>query len=336
MQFRNASQLEKNRGKFTVFVILIAIATVLAGCGGNNGGKSPAENKIAIAEQYGLAYAPLQIIRAQQILEQKLPGVEIEWLQLGNTAEIREAMLAGKLDAGFMAIPPFLIGWDKGMEWRIASGLSSSPVGLVTNKEDIRSLKDFTSTDRIVVPQPGSVQHILLAMASRRELGDSKKLDNLLVTMKHPDGMNALLSNKDITAHFTAMPYLYEELQNQGMRNILSGEEAMGREFTFIVGVTTKEFHDANPKGYKAFVESLQEAVEFILNNPEQTAEILAEEYKLSKEEVLNYLTFEDTEYSTTVKGIHEFAEFMTETGYLSKSLENVQDVLWEDVNYEN
>ncbi len=291
--------------------------------------------KISIAEQYGLAYAPLQIMKENKIMEKNLPDVEVNWEQLGNTAAIREAMLADKLDVGFMAIPPFLIGWDKGMEWKMASGLSQSPIGLVTYKEDIKTIKDFTKNDRIALPQPGSVQHILLSMACEREFSDAKTLDDLLVTMKHPDGMNALLGRKDITAHFTSPPYIFKELEQDGMHEILSGSEAMGRDFTFIVGVTTNKFHDDNPVVYDAFIKSLHDAIEFIHNNPEESAEILADQYKLPKEEVLEYITWEGMEYNSNIEGIYEFTDFMVRNGYISKKFDDIDDIIWEDVEYE-
>lgn len=326
--------LNRSQGYFILIFALI-ITFVLTGCG-SEGPQATKTPKISIAEQYGIAYAPLQIVKEKKLLEEKLPGIQVEWHQLSNTTEIREGMLAGKVDAGFMAIPPFLIGWDKGMDWKIATGLSSSPVGLVTSKPGVKSLKDITDADRIALPQPGSVQHILLAMAAERELGDAKKLDTLLVTMSHPDGMNALLAKKDITAHFTAMPYLTKELENKDIHQILSGQEAMGQDFSFIVGVTTKKLHDNYPSVYQAFVRAVAEAVEFINNNPEQAAAMLADDYKLSKEEVLQYLTYEGTEYSTKVKGIPQFAGFMARSGYLSKPLKQSKDVLWEDVSYED
>lgn len=317
--------------RLLIFGLLILL--IASGCGHRNNEPSE-ELKISIAEQYGLAYAPLQIMKEQKLMEKNLSGVKVEWHQLSNTAEIREAMLAGKVDAGFMAIPPFLIGWDKGMEWNIAVGLSSSPVGLVTNQERIKLLKDFKDTDRIALPQPGSVQHILLSMAAEQELGDANKLDNLLVTMKHPDGMNALLANNDITAHFTSLPYLALELENKDIHQVVSGREAIGEEFSFIVGVTTKKFHDINPEVHKAFIDSVQEAVDFINKDPEKAAEILDSYYELTPEEILKYLTYGDNEYSTTVKGVKVFSSFMARNGYLTRQVQQAQEVLWEDVKY--
>jgi len=324
----------KRHSLMRIICILLISLFILTGCKI----KSPVavkKSQIIIAEQFGLAYAPLQIMKKEGILEKHLLGVEIGWKQVENTAAIREAMLANKVDIGFMAIPPFLIGWDKGMEWKIASGLSSMAVGLVTYKEDIRSIRDFTDKDRIALPQPGSVQHILLSMAAEREFDNSHRFDNQIVTMSHPDGMNAILGKKDITGHFTSPPYLFKELEAEGMKQILDGREAFGKDFTFIVGVTTKEFHDKKPKEYQAFVKALEESISFINDNPEKSADLLAEDYGLSKEETLKYLRAKGTEYSEIVKGLHEFADFMERNDYISKNFEEIDEILWEDVPYE-
>ncbi|MEK6264482.1 MAG: ABC transporter substrate-binding protein [Clostridium sp.] len=315
----------------TIILSLIIGILALMGCSSKNDSK----NSISIAEQYGLAYAPLQIMKENKILEKNYPGVKIDWKQLGNTAAIREAMLSNQVEVGFMAIPPFLIGLDKGMEWKIASGLSESPVTLVTNSENIKSIKDFSESDRIALPQPGSIQHMLLAMQCEKEFGDAKKLDNLLVTLAHPDAMNALLSAKDITAHFTSPPYLFKELEQNSIHQILDGKDAIGADFTFIVGVTTNKFHEIKPELYKALVISIKESIVFMQNNPYKSAEILADIYKLSKDEVLQYITHKDMIYTQEVKGINEFVEFMKKNDYISKEYSDKSSMMWEDVKYE-
>lgn len=310
--------------------LLVLIMILSAGCA-----KPAVTKEITIAEQFGLAYAPLQIMKELKLLEKSQPGVTINWKQMGNTAAIREAMIAKEVDIGFMAIPPFLIGWDKGMEWKIAGGLSTSPVGLVTNRSGVASIKDLNENDRIALPQPGSVQHILLSMASERELGDSKKLDNMLVTMAHPDGMNALQAKKDITAHFTAPPYLSQELKDQDNRMILSGEQAMGGEFTFIVGVTSQSFYQDNPEGYKSFLKALDEAIAYIYNNKTEAVKILSKAYEMSEQEIEEYLDTEGVSYGTEVKGVKSFADFMQRNGYISKAPKDRKEIMWDEVNYE-
>lgn len=312
-----------------VLVYLLLVLTI-SGCS-----KPVSSNKLRIAEQFGLAYAPLQLVKELKLIEKNLPGAEIEWRQMGNTASIREAMVADEIDAGFMAIPPFLIGWDKGMKWKIATGLSASPVGLVVNRPDIKSLKDLTPTDKIAVPQPGSVQHILLAMACERELGDAKKLDNQLVTLAHPDGMNALISGKEIAAHFTSPPYLIRELEMAGMYQILDGKVAMGTEFTFIVGVTSEGFYTKKSKAYEAFVKSVEEAIKFINTDINSAAAILSKAYGMEEKELIKQLAWEGTGYSTAVHGIDQFAAFMKKTGYISKVPAGSNEIMWKDVNHD-
>lgn len=319
--------------KKLIIILAVMVVVLTAGCGKTE--TTAAKKSIRMAEQYGIAYAPVQIMKAQGLLEKNCPGIVISWEQMSNTAAIREAMVADRLDAGFMAIPPFLIGWDNGMDWKIATGLSAVPTGLVT-KTSINSLAELSEQDRIALPQPGSVQHILLAMACDREFGNPQKLDNQLVTLAHPDGMNALLSGGDVTAHFTATPYLEKELATPGFHQILTGKEAFGGDFSFIVGVTTKKLHDENPEVYAAFNQSLAEAIAFINEQPEAAAVILSEAYDLPEAEVLAYLTAPETEYSQTVKGLQTFSDFMLKTGYLKKSFENPEAVIWEQTDYED
>ncbi len=291
-------------------------------------------NDISIAEQYGLAYAPIQVMKERQMLEKKLPeDTIINWVKLVNTAAIRESMIVGDVDVGFMAIPPFLIGWEKGMEWKISTGLTCSPIGLITYKEDIKTLHDLSPQDRIALPQPGSIQHILLSMAAEKMLGDAQRFDNQLISMSHPDGMQALIVKQDVSAHFTAPPYLNQELKIEGMHQILSGKEAMGKDFSFIVGASTLRFHDNNKELYDIFFTTLNEAITFINVHPQEAATLLSEIYDMSPEETLDYL--KDMEYTTTVKGIFEFSDFMVQNGYLEHSFGHVDEVLFKGVAYE-
>lgn len=311
-----------------IFILNITVLLSMVACS-DQGPSNKTKYQITIAQQYGLPYAPLQVVKELGLIEKNLVGVKVNWKQLGNTAAIREAMLAGELDAGFVAIPPFLIGWDKDMDWRIACGLSTSPVGLVTYRDDIQSIKDFTTKDRIALPQPGSIQHILLSMACEKLFNDSQKLDNLLVTMAHPDGMNALLARREVTAHFTTPPYLFRELESEGMKQILDGQDAMGEEFTFIVGVTTVQLYKDKPEVYKAFTESIGEAIEYMNDKPEQTAAMLATAFDMEQSEVTKYLNHPKMKYSLEVRGVMTFAEFMQRNGYISKSPANADEVIW-------
>jgi len=296
---------------------------------GNPSGDAP---KMRLAVQYGLGYAPLTIAQEKGFFERYLPGVEIEWKQFGSGGAIREALIAGELDAGVMGIPPFLIGWDKGAAWKVASGVCVMPLGLQTYQEDIETLADFSEGDKIAYPSPGSIQHILLSMAAEKQLGDATALDDLGVAMAHPDGASALLSQREIAAHFTSPPYIFQELSGDNIHQVVDGTEAFGTEFTFLVAVATEDFYENNPRGYSAFVLGLADAIAFINENPEEAASILGPTFDLDEETTLEYLTWTGMNYTTTPYGLLGFAPFMKQAGYVEKVPEQLSEVAWSNV----
>lgn len=328
--------MRKTRFLAILALIIFVMAAFLTGCQKKTSDNTVLPQNVAaritIATQYGLGYAPLQIMEEKSLIEKYLPGAQVEWKQMGTGPEIREAMVAGQVDIGFMGISPFLIGWDKGVKWKIATASCSQPLTLMTYKENIKSLKDFGSEDKIATPAVASIQHILLSIAAKRELGDARALDNNMISLTHPDAATALKAKKDITAHFASPPYLFEELADPGLKKVLTGEEAFGGEYTFIFGVATEKFHDENPAAYAAFIAAFNEAVAFINSQPEEAASILAPKYKLSQEEVYKYITWEGTNYCSTPYGMMYFAQFMKEAGYIAKMPSDIGDIAFENV----
>lgn len=293
------------------------------------GAAQPAE-KIRIAQQFGLVYAPLSIARELKIFEKH--GLQVEWRQLGSGAAVNEALIAGQVDVGFMGIPPFLIGWDKGVPWKVAVGFAEVPIVLVTYREDIKSLADFTSKDKIALPSPGSVQHLLLGMAAKRELGNAQALDSLLVAMAHPDGMAALLARRDITAHFTTPPYAFELLSRPGFHAVLTDQQAFGGRFSFNVGVVTQQFHDSRPRAYRQLVAAITEAMNWLETHKKEAAPILAPEFNLSTDKTYAYLTWPGVRYTVEVRGLMKFARFMHENGFIRRLPASLDDLAWENV----
>ncbi|HYH04316.1 MAG TPA: ABC transporter substrate-binding protein [Bacillota bacterium] len=288
-----------------------------------------AQPEIRIAGQFGLVYAPLMVAEKLQIFEKH--GLKPVWREYGSGAAVREALIAGEVDVGFMGIPPFLIGWDKGCPWKVAMGFVVVPVGLVTNDPAIKTLKDFKPDDKIAVPSPGSVQHILLAMAAKKEMGSPNALDSNLVALPHPDAMATLITKKGLSAHFTTPPYLFEELEQPGFHTVTDDVKAFGEPFAFNVGVATNQFH-RRLKHYQAFVKSIEDAMRRINRDPKNTARLLAKDFKLTPEKTYQYLTWPGMNYTTIPYGILGFAAFMKEIGYIKRVPVQLKEIAWENV----
>lgn len=324
----------------TLLVLTVILAVILAvfaaGCQGKNSQtKIQAEDEpelttVKVAKQFGLVYAPLMMAEQRDFFSKY--GLKVEWVTLGSGGTVREAMMSGDIDVAFMGIPPFMIGWDKGLPAKIAAGFCVVPVSLVSYDPDIKTIKDFRPEDKIAVPSPGSIQHILLAMALKRELGNANALDDQVVALPHPDGASALLAKKDIVAHFTTSPYLFQELEQPGYHMVLDGAQAFGDDFNFNVTLVTQAFHDNNPQGYAAFVQGLSDTMDWLNHNKREAAAALAPEFNLTPEKTYEYLTYEGVNYTTAPYGILGFSEFMVEAGYITKVPNDISEIAFENV----
>lgn len=301
------------RKKRSIFLCLAALLLSLSGCGRGD------ERVLRVAEQFGIAYAPLQVMKDEGLLEKALPGYEIEWVQLGGPAAIREGMLAGDIDIGFMGIGPMLIGVDTGMDWKCFTALSANEVSFVTNRADINSLADIGPNDRIAILSPGCTQHILLCMAAEQQLGDFNAFDTRLVSLSHPDGMSAMLAGGEIALHVTTPPYADLELES-GMHKILTGQDVMGAPFTFICGVADEDFYAGDRSAYDAFRTCLRAAMDEINADFPAAAERLAPVYGVDADMLLPEMRYNGTIYSMALSEVDEFAAAMARLGFLSKA----------------
>ena len=181
---------------------------------------------IRIAAQYGISYLPLTVIQAQHILErlaaQQGLDIKTRWLQFADGAAMNEALISGQLDIVSGGVAPMVLLWARtrdNLHVRGIAALNAMPLYLNAIDEDVHTIKDFTSHDRIAMPAAGvSIQAITLMIAAAQAFGqaDADKLNPLTVSMAHPDGMAALLARKaGITAHFTSAPFMYEELKSR-------------------------------------------------------------------------------------------------------------------------
>ena len=322
--------------KRILIMLLCGLIVSLSGCQSQNSSNvqedSQLPEKIILAEQFGLAYAPLQIMKEKAFLESVLKdngfkNIAIEWKQLGNTAAIRESMLSGDLDIGFVGIPPFLLGVENGMDWKMMCGISESRVSLITKDQKVQSLADLTLSHRIILPQPGSIQHILLQMAAEKQLGTAQAFDNQLLALSHPDGVTSFVSGDESILHFTTPPFIQSELAVEGAREILTGQEAFGDEFTFIVAICPERFTQ-NDLVYQSVVRALELSVQFMKENPEETISILAQAYEYPLDDLERYLESGQMAFSTEVHGVQTFIDFMLKNGDLKTNYDE-KDLFW-------
>lgn len=322
----------KKRMKKAVGILLAgAMVLGLAGCQGKQdaGGKNE-KVSIKVAYQYGLAYAPLTVMQEQGLIEKNYDGdIEVEWVNLNSGSAINEGFAAGDIDVAEMGTGPFVTGVTAGIPYKMYGTIAAQPHKLMTNNENIHSIKDITSDMKISVVNIGSYQHILLAMLAEKELGDAHALDDNLTAMAHPDGMTALLSGS-VACHLTTAPYIYQEEKEEGIHEVAGLEEIWPEGSVFNVGLISNELYEKHPDVYQAVVDATQEAMNYLNNNKEEAAEMLAQKQDVDAADMLDWMNKPGCVFDMKIPGVMDMAQFMADAGFIENAPESFEAITFE------
>jgi len=323
--------------RLTALVLSVAVARVAAAA-------EPGE--IRIAEQYGLAFLPLMIMRDQLILERRakalgLARLEVKWAKFGAVSAINDALLAGELDFAAGGVPSLVLLWSKTRGTpeavRGVAALGDIPNELIVSRPEVKSLRDFGPQDKIAVSAVKiSNQALALQMAAAQQFGEEnyEKLDPLTVAMAHPDAAIALLSGSgSITAHFSSPPFLQRELRAPNLHSILSTYDVLGGPATLNVIWTRATFRDRHPKTYQAFAESLAEAIDLLNRDKKAAAATYKRMTKDSESVEAITAMLEDPRlvFTLTPHRVLRTAEFMYKIGRVKH-----RPTSWKDLFFDN
>jgi NitT/TauT family transport system substrate-binding protein len=310
-------------------------------------GPAGAETKtVRIAKQFGISYLPLTVMEVNKLLEkhgQRL-GLDLktEWVQFVSGTPMNEAIISGNLDFASGGVGPLLTIWGKtrgNIGVKGVAAINAMPLYVNTINPAVKTIKDFTDKDRIALPAVKvSIQAVTLQMAAEKAFGPGQqdKLDNLTVSLSHPDGMANMLSGKsEITAHFTSAPFMYQELEDSRVRKVLDSYDVLGGPHTFNAVWASSRFYNENRKVVQAFIAALDDALEQIHSDPAGAASlwIKAENSKLPTAAAEKMVRAPENEWTAVPKKIMTYADFMHRTGTLAVKPASWQDVFFDDIH---
>jgi len=325
------------------------IAALMLGLAVAHASTAVAEVKeVRLSKQFGLGYLSMIVIESQKLIEKQaaaagLGDVSTVWMQHSGPNVQIDALLAGQVDFIGPGVPTLATMWDKTVgtpqEIRALIALQSMPYVLVTRNPNVKTIADFTASDKIALPAVKLTGHALvLEMAAAKLWGfeNYDKLDALTTSRSHADAAAALLSGmSEINSHFASSPFYYYELAKPGIRKVLHSYEVVGGKHTNGVLLAAKRFCDANPKSCAAVLAAFSEANAFIKANPRQAAEIYlaATKDKEPLESLEKRVTDPDVEYTTTPINVMAFVEFMHKVGRIKKKPESWKDLFFADAH---
>src|SRR3954471_12962543 len=136
-----------------------------------------------IARQFGLSYLPLILMQDGKLLEQegKARGLDLvpEWLTFTGGPPINDALISGNIDLAAGGVGPMLTLWGRtraNLKGRALAALGNMPVWLMTNRPEVKTIRDFGPQDRIALPGVKvSIQAVILQMAARQAFGPGEE-----------------------------------------------------------------------------------------------------------------------------------------------------------------
>lgn len=305
--------------------------------------------EVSISGQYGLPYLPFMVMEQEKLVEKHakilgMPELKVKWITLGGPAAGIDALLSGNLSYTGSGTTSLATLWDKTrgtpLEARAICAMQSMPFYLVTRNPKVKTIKDFTETDKIALPSVKVTQHaLILEMAAAKEWGDADyaRLDPLTVSMAHPDAMMAVLSGKgEVNSHFASSPFYYEELAHPGIHLVLKSYDVLGGRHTNGLLYTTTKFHDANPTVNKAVFAAFKEATEFIYAKPKAAAAIylaLTKDKRNSPETLEKWVLDPEVKYTQAPENTMLFVNFMHKMGRIKNRPASWKDLFFPEAH---
>jgi NitT/TauT family transport system substrate-binding protein len=324
--------------------LLLAIAALAAVIVATFAAAAPASReqagppaKLTIAYQPGLGYAPLILMKQLRTIEKRYPGTSVEWKVLASGTPITQGIITGDIHVGAVGTGPMLVGWARGVQWKVIAPLNLGDLWLMAKDPSIRTIGDLRGK-RIATPTNTSIQAVMLRKMAQVKLGDHRALDGGLVALDHPDGMQALLTGQ-IDAHFTSPPFQFQER--------VRGAHIVGKSYSyfgahsFLVTVMQQKFYDEHNGFARFFYNQVVAMHNLIKKNPTRVARILEADAggQPTWRQFKQWLVAKDPKtkrpaltWTTRPLGLMRTAAFMNKTGQLSKAPGNWRELVFPPV----
>jgi sulfonate transport system substrate-binding protein len=295
----------------------------------------------------GIGFLPLLVMEKYSLIERQaqdagIPNLHVQWIDLGGPAVMNDSLLSGAVDFIAAGPPAFIVLWDRTQDStkvKGAAAMSSLPMYLNARADHLKKLDDVTDKDKIAVTAVKvSIPSIVMQMYARDKYGADQvsRFDKYTVTMTHSDAVIALISGSGgISAHFTSPPFHQRELKDSHVRTIMTSDQVMGGSTTFTMLSTTTAFREKNPKVYAAVVKALDEAIDVIVSDKEDAADILlasTAESGFSRDEIVALLNDASVKFTTIPENVMKYAEFMHSVGSIKKRPASWKDLFFPEV----
>ena len=292
---------------------------------------------LRVVQQFGHIFMPIHVAIDQGLIEAHAAeaGVDdltVELFQVGGGSNTLRTLIAGEAQFAGMGIPPALtLHARTDGEFKAALAIGSLPIRLMTVDDAIETPEDYMNVEghQIAVPSIGtSNQYILMQMLSEQLFDDHTMFDDMMVSMAHPAAAQALIAgNQPVQSHFATPPFTLREIE-AGAREVVNSYDIFGAPHTGVVMMGSETFREENPIVYQAFVDGVEDAIDWINANPSEAGELYVRFTGSSQpaSEATGLIENGDISFTTAPIGIQAYSDFLSTHGDLPR-LDSWQDL---------
>lgn len=272
--------MKRKYGLTLFFVLLVAILLVLQACNGSNKNASnetadTGEKLETVRLDYAY-YSPTSLVLkkfgwAEEAFEKD--GVKVEWTLSQGSNKALEFLSSNSVDFGSAAGAATLISKSKGVPIQNVYILSKPEwTALVTKDGAVKSVEELKG--KKVAATYGTDPYIFLLRALD-EVGLTEK-DIEYINLQHNDGYQALLKG-DVDAWAGLDPIMAKAELESGAELFYRNPDFNTYNFLNV----REEFATAHPEAVEAVIAAYEKARQWIIENPEKAAEIIATEAQI-------------------------------------------------------
>jgi NitT/TauT family transport system substrate-binding protein len=293
------------------------------------GTPASAQEAVRVGIGVGLAFLPAYICDDLNLVEKYGKDahldLKVSYQRFMDAGALQEALGAGAIDMGPFGAAPLLAAWEKGKDtprqMLAVSGMTTLPLALLTNRENVRTLGDFRPGDRIAIPAPKAPQLYLLQMQAEKLFGQYDRLRKQIVILSNADAISTLAAGTGpVSGYFSSAPFTEIALGDGHIHKVLSASDVIGGKVSFLMVGATKAYVAAHPGVAEAVTKAMDEAARMIHDDPHHAAEIYLVHEPFKSLDVAAVAAIIDgikDEFGSPVHGVQAFADFMGRHGEL-------------------
>lgn len=312
-------------------VAILSIAAAILGSG-----NADAENKIRVAYFPNISHA-VPIIGLEKGI---FPNEIVETKLFDNGPQVIESMFSRSIDIAYVGPGPAINGFLKSEhELKILSGAASGGASFIVHpNSDIKTAEDF-SGKRIAAPQIGNTQDVSLRnFLSQNDLVPAEKGGTVIVlNISNPD-IYTLFVKGEIDGAWVPEPWatiLVEELG--GTRLFFEETLWPEKKFASVLLIGRAEYVENNPEIIQRWINSHDNTVKWINENPEETILLFNQFMKktlgktLPEEIVRISLSNLEITSDPISDSIEIFAERANSLGYLGRNGYDLEGIFFDE-----